>query len=46
VVVILSGGLQAEDIIPIEYIESVLGVTIPYIRRFVPEPDEAATSFE
>ncbi|MFC5368777.1 oligosaccharide flippase family protein [Salinirubrum litoreum] len=39
VVLTLSGGLQPEDIIPVEYVETALGVRIPYIRRFIPEDD-------
>jgi O-antigen/teichoic acid export membrane protein len=39
VVLALSGGLQPEDIIPVEYVESALGVRIPYVRQFIPEDD-------
>lgn len=37
VLVALAGGFQPEDRIPLELIESALGVQIPLIRRFIPE---------
>jgi O-antigen/teichoic acid export membrane protein len=39
VVFTVSGGLQPEDIIPVEYVETALGVRIPYIRQFIPEDE-------
>jgi O-antigen/teichoic acid export membrane protein len=46
VVVVLAGGLQPEDRIPVEYVEELLGVRIPYIWRFIPDPSEADVDFE
>lgn len=40
-VVALSGCLQPEDEIPIDLIENRLGMTIPVIRRFIPDGDFA-----
>lgn len=36
-VVTITGCLQPEDRIPIQLVESKLGVTVPLIRRFVPK---------
>ncbi|WP_049902907.1 flippase [Halococcus agarilyticus] len=39
-VVAVSGGLQSEDIVPVEGVENRLGVEIPLIRRFIPDDDD------
>jgi O-antigen/teichoic acid export membrane protein len=39
VVLTLAGGLQPEDVIPLEYVEAALGVRLPYIRRFIPQDE-------
>jgi O-antigen/teichoic acid export membrane protein len=41
VVVTVAGGLQPEDRIPLEYIENLLGIRVPYIRRFIPDDESA-----
>jgi O-antigen/teichoic acid export membrane protein len=38
----LTGSLQAEDEIPVDLIEANLGITIPLIRRYIPEADGKA----
>jgi len=37
IVVSVTGCLQPEDRIPLELLEERLGVTLPYVRRFMPE---------
>jgi O-antigen/teichoic acid export membrane protein len=39
VIVMLVGGLQPEDRIPLDAIEGSLGITIPYVRRYIPDDD-------
>lgn len=40
VVVSLTGGLQTEDEVAIEFVEDLIGERIPLIRRYLPEPTE------
>jgi len=36
-VVAVTGCLQPEDVIPVEFIEDGTGIRVPLIRRFIPD---------
>ena len=38
VIVAATGCLQPEDKIPIAFVEDRIGIEVPLVRRFVPEP--------
>lgn len=40
VVVSLTGGLQPEDEIALEYVEGLVGVRVPFVRRYLPDSRE------
>lgn len=40
VVVALTGCLQPEDMVPLDLIEDRLGLTIPLLRRYIPNPED------
>ena len=44
VVAALTGCLQAEDTIPLELVEDKLPVTIPFVRRYIPEGNDEGES--